>query len=140
MQRGLTLPELLLAIVIACLTMAIALPGIQAFRDRLMVTEEVQRLISAHRRARVAAILQSQPLVLVVSADSLSISTVEGHDVVWAASGPLSRGVDLAGGERHFVFSPVGITTGVSNASLTLSRGNATRTIVISRLGRVRVQ
>lgn len=140
MRRGLTLPELLLVIVIAGLMMAIALPGIQAFRDRLMVTEEVQRLVSAHRRARVAAILQSQPVVLAVSADSLSIRTEEGHDVVWTAAGPLSHGVALAGGEHHFFFSPVGITTGVSNASLTLSRGNATKTIVISRLGRVRVQ
>lgn len=140
MRRGLTLLELLLAIVIACLVLAIALPSFQTFRDRLMVGEEVQRLVSAHRRARSIAILQSQAVVLSVRPDSLSIRTEKGDDLVWAGEGPLSRGVDLAGGERRFAFSPVGITTGLSNASLTLRRGNATRIIVVSRLGRVRVQ
>jgi Tfp pilus assembly protein FimT len=40
---------------------------------------------------------------------------------------------------RQVTFSPVGISSGLSNASFRLQRGAASRTVVVSRLGRVRV-
>ena len=140
MRRGLTLLELLLAIVISGLLLGVSLPRFAAARDRLMVDEEVRRLTSAHRRARITAILQSRAIVLFVSADSLSLSDVVDPAVSWREPGPASRGVGLAGGARQIIFSPVGMSMGVSNASFRLSRGSATRTVVVSRLGRVRVQ
>jgi hypothetical protein len=36
------------------------------------------------------------------------------------------------------MFSPVGVTFGLSNASFRLSRGGIVSTVVVSRLGRVR--
>jgi Tfp pilus assembly protein FimT len=45
----------------------------------------------------------------------------------------------LAGPIRILTFSPVGITTGLSNASFRLTRGAVSRTVVVSRLGRVRL-
>lgn len=140
MRRGLTLLELLLAIVISGLILGIALPQFGQVRDRLMVDEQVWRIVSAHRRARIAAILESQEVVLSVAADSLSIRNPASHETLWREAGPSSRGVGLAGGSKLIHFSPIGITTGVSNASFALSRGKAFRTIVVSRLGRVRVQ
>jgi prepilin-type N-terminal cleavage/methylation domain-containing protein len=140
MRRGLTLPELLLAIIISGLIMGIALPGVQSLRNQLIVEEAVQQVVAAHRRARTMAILQSQAVVLSVRPDSLSIRTDSGDSLLWTAAGPFSIGAALAGGERRFTFSPVGITTGLSNASLTITREQASRTIVVSRLGRVRVQ
>lgn len=140
MARGLTLLELLLAIVISGLILGISLPRFAGVRDRLMVDEEVWRIVSAHRRARITAILESQEVVLSVAADSLSIRTMAGRETLWQEAGPSSHGVGLAGGSRQITFSPIGITTGVSNASFALSRGQALRTIVVSRLGRLRIQ
>jgi hypothetical protein len=80
----------------------------------------------------------SRPVVLTVAADSI---VVEGDSVDrWSGPGPAAAGVALAGGTRRFTFAPTGITTGLSNATLRLSRGTATRTVVVSRLGRLRVQ
>ena len=47
--------------------------------------------------------------------------------------------VALTGPTRALTFSPVGVTMGLSNASYHLSRGAATRSVIVSRLGRVRV-
>lgn len=140
MRRGLSLLELLLAIALSGLLLGIALPGFGSFRDRLMVDEEVRRLVSAHRRARITAILQSTPVVLSIGPDSLTIRADSEPDMGWEEAGPTARGVELAGGSRRLTFSPVGITTGVSNGSFTLSRGGAARTVVVSRLGRLRVR
>jgi prepilin-type N-terminal cleavage/methylation domain-containing protein len=140
MRRGLTLLELLLAIIISSLILGISLPRFAEARDRLVVNEEVWRIVSAHRRARITAILESQEVVLSVAADSLSIRTTASHETLWREAGPSFHGVELAGGSKQITFSPVGITTGVSNASFALSRGQALRTIVVSRLGRLRVQ
>jgi hypothetical protein len=47
--------------------------------------------------------------------------------------------VTFEGPPRQFTFSPEGFTLGLSNASVPLIRGRSRRTVVISRLGRVRV-
>lgn len=140
MRRGQSLLELLLAIAISSLIMGISLPRLAAARDRLMVDEQVRRIVSAHRRARMAAILQSQEVVLSVAADTLSIRIEEGHETLWLEEGPSFGGVELTGGPKQITFSPIGVTTGVSNASFSLSRGQALRTVIASRLGRLRIQ
>ena len=58
---------------------------------------------------------------------------------LWTEPGPAASGVSLPGPTRHFTFAPEGFTLGLSNASLRLARGSATRTVVFSRLGRVRL-
>lgn len=138
MRHGHTLIETLLSLAVLGLLLGIALPRFGAVKDRLAVNDEAGRIAAAHRRARITAILMSRPVVLTVAPDSV---IVEGDSVGrWSAAGPAAAGVALTGGTKQFTFSPVGITTGLSNATLLLTRGSATRTIVISRLGRLRVQ
>ncbi len=138
MRRGYTLIETLLSLAVLGLLLGIALPGFRAAKDRLAVNDEAGRIAAAHRRARTTAILMSRPVVLIIAADSI---VVEGDSVArWSAPGPASAGVALPGGPRRLTFSPIGITTGLSNATLVLTRGSAIRTVVVSRLGRLRVQ
>jgi prepilin-type N-terminal cleavage/methylation domain-containing protein len=138
MRHGFTLPETIMALAVVGLLLGIAVPRLTALRNSLAVEEAAQRLVGAHRRARIAAVLQSRPAVLTIGPDSFSIRFA-GHTAdAWAAAGPAAMGVALAGPVRRLTFSPVGISTGVSNATFRLSRGAATRTIVVSRLGRVR--
>lgn len=139
MRRGVTLLELALVLAIMGLLVGIAVPRVQRVADSLAVHNAALELISAHRRARFSAILQNRTVELSIRADSLAIRIPGAPADLWHAAGPDREGVSLAGPTRPLVFSPVGLTAGVSNASFRLSRGTATRTVIVSRLGRVRV-
>ena len=139
MRRGTSVLELLLALVIAGILLGIALPKFGLFRDQLAVGDEAGRIAAAHRRARITAILESHPVVLIITPDSLRITITADSGTTWTAPGPSTHGVALTGGPRQLTFSPEGITTGVSNATFQLTRGTASRTVVVSRLGRLRV-
>ena len=139
MRRGVTLLELALVLAIMGLLVGIAIPRFQGLADRLAVHHAALELVSAHRRARIRAILQNRMVELTIRADTLAIRIPGTAGDLWHAPGPDADGVSLSGPTRPLVFSPVGLTVGVSNASFRLSRGAATRTVIVSRLGRLRV-
>jgi len=86
-----------------------------------------------------SAILQNRQLELTILQDTLAIRVPGAPSDLWHAAGPNDEGVSLTGPTRGLIFSPVGLTVGVSNATYRLSRGAATRTVIVSRLGRLRV-
>ena len=85
------------------------------------------------------AIARSQVLVLTVDSARLAIQPRGQATILWSEEGPAASGVALAGPARQFTFSPEGLTLGLSNATLRLARGSASRAVVVSRLGRVRI-
>jgi hypothetical protein len=86
------------------------------------------------------AIARSQVMVLSVDANRLAIRHRGEDSVLWSEKGPSAHGVELAGSTtRQLTFSPEGLTLGLSNATLDLSRGWAHRRVVVSRVGRVRI-
>jgi type IV fimbrial biogenesis protein FimT len=139
MRRGVTLLELTLVLAIMGLLVGIALPRFQRVADGLAVHHAALEILSAHRRARMSAILQNRPLELTIRQDTLAIRIPGAPGELWHAAGPVGEGVTLIGPARALIFSPVGLTVGVSNATYRLSRGAATRTVIVSRLGRLRV-
>ncbi len=139
MRRGATLLELALALAIMGLLLGIALPRLARVTDGLAVDRAALDIIAAHRRARIIAILRSRIVELTIDANDLTIRPRGNAADLWHVAGPASRQVILAGPSRTITFSPVGITMGLSNASFHLSRGAASRTVVVSRLGRVRL-
>jgi prepilin-type N-terminal cleavage/methylation domain-containing protein len=139
MRRGATLIELLLVLVILGILTAIAEPRLRGFNDRLAVDRAAVAIVSAHRRARIIAILQSRIVELTISAAELSIRPRGATADVWSTPGPAAEGVTLTGPSHIISFSPIGMSIGLSNASFPLSRGTASRTVVVSRLGRVRI-
>src|SRR5215207_723359 len=141
MRRGVTLLELLLVVSIVALLLATALPLAGHWLDSLAVEQAVQRLAAAHARARIVAVVQSRVALLAIRPDTVVLRLVQGADTntIWSDTGPSAAGVTLSGPSRLIVFSPVGITTGVSNATYVLVRGPARRQLIVSRLGRVRI-
>lgn len=139
MRRGYTIVELTLVLAVIALLLGIALPRIAPLRDGWSAEQAAQAVILAHSRARGAAILLSRPLVLTVAPESLRIATL-ADSVVWRGPGPSAEGASLAGPIRKLTFSPVGLSMGLSNATFRITRGAAVRTVVVSRLGRVRIQ
>lgn len=139
MQRGTTLPELVLTLAIVSSVLTIALPRLHEVADGMAVERAAQEIAAAHRRARISAILASRVVELTIGPADLDIRRRGDSTRIWRSEGPAATGVALAGPTRTMLFSPVGITFGLSNASFVLSRGTASRTVVVSRLGRVRV-
>jgi Tfp pilus assembly protein FimT len=119
--------------------MGIGIPPLTQAVDRVAVEAATAQIVAAHQRARIMAITRGQLLTLSVDSATLSIAPRSGGAPLWTEAGPLAKRVALVGPTRRFTFAPEGITLGLSNATLLLSRGSITRTIVVSRLGRIRV-
>jgi len=139
MKYGFTLVETALTLAVAGLLLGIALPRFTALKQGVTVERAAQNIAAAHRRARTTAIVHGRPAILSVAARTLRITFVGGGQPHWSSPGPQNDGVALAGPPRDLTFSPLGITTGLSNASFHLSLGSTSRTVVVSRLGRVRI-
>jgi prepilin-type N-terminal cleavage/methylation domain-containing protein len=139
MSRGFTLPETMLVVAVLGILSGIALPPLAHMLDSIEVDAAAHQLLAAHQRTRMMAITRSQVLVLSVESDRIFIRQRGQEAHLWEEEGPSARAVELAGSPREFVFSPEGITLGLSNATLRLARGTAQRSVIVSRLGRVRI-
>jgi prepilin-type N-terminal cleavage/methylation domain-containing protein len=139
MRRAFTLPEVLLVLAVVGILLAFAVPSLTRTVDGIEVTAAAARLIAAHQRARMMAIARNQALVLSVDSDQLAIHQRGSMTPLWSEPGPAASRVSIAGTPRRFTFVPEGLTLGLSNASLQLARGASHRTVVISRLGRIRL-
>lgn len=139
MRQGFSLIELMLLLAVAALLFGIALPQLSGAVDRIEVGAAANHIAAAHRRAQMMAIARSQVLILSVDPARLAIYPRGQSSLLWSEDGPTANSVALAGPARQFTFSPEGLTLGLSNATLRLARRSATRTVIVSRLGRVRI-
>jgi prepilin-type N-terminal cleavage/methylation domain-containing protein len=139
MRRAFTLPELMLVLALAGILMGIVTPPLSQAADRLEVQTAASLLVNAHQRARIMAIAKGQMLTLTIDSAVLTITSQLAPTPLWSGRGPAGLGVALTGSARRFTFAPEGYTMGLSNASLHLARGSATRTVIFSRAGRVRI-
>ena len=142
MRRGLSLLELLVVLALAGILAGFALPAARRFGDAIAADHAAQAIVAAHRVARFTAIMRSRRTLLDVRADSLTVRAIQGADTVslWVRPGPGAQRVALTGPSRPLAFAPTGLPMGVSNATFQLSRGEVVRRIVISRLGRIRIE
>jgi prepilin-type N-terminal cleavage/methylation domain-containing protein len=139
MRRAFTLVELMLVLAVLGILLGIAIPGLSLVLDRIEVEAAAAHIVAAHQRARLLAITRGQVVRLSIDGARIVIYPRTGLVPLWSESGPSETRVTLAGPARQFTFSPEGFTLGLSNASLQLVRGSSRRTVVISRLGRVRI-
>jgi prepilin-type N-terminal cleavage/methylation domain-containing protein len=139
MQRAFSLPELVLVLALGGILFALAIPPLNDTLDRIEVRAWAHHIAAAHQRARLMAVAHGQVLVLSVDQNRLVIREGIDATTLWSQSGPGASGVTLAGPTRRFTFAPEGLTLGLSNATLRLTRGAASRTVVVSRLGRLRI-
>jgi prepilin-type N-terminal cleavage/methylation domain-containing protein len=139
MRRAFTLVELVLVLAVTSTLLGITVPTLFRLLDAIEVESAATQIVSAHQKARVLALSRGQVLKLSIQTDRILILPRNGMIPLWSGAGPRASGVTLEGPARQFTFSPQGFTLGLSNASLSLMRGNSRRTVVVSRLGRVRI-
>lgn len=141
MTKGTTLVEALLLIAVLTLATTIVVPVAGRQLDRLAVDHTTSQAIAAHHLARMKAVVTNGVTVLSLGPDSLRIRVLTGRDTAlyWSRPGPLQVGVTLAGPNRHITFGPSGLSRGVGNGTWRFSRGAASKAVVISRLGRIRL-
>jgi Tfp pilus assembly protein FimT len=129
----------MLVLAVAGILFGVAVPALSLLLDSLAVHAAISHIEAAHARARLLAITRGKVITLAIDSARIAISPRNDTLALWSEEGPSAQRVHLEGAQRQFTFSPEGFTLGVSNASLQLSRGATRQTVVISRLGRVRV-
>jgi len=128
------------AIAVLGVVSGIAVPRAASLRDRVLVERHARAVVTGYQRARLASLLGSARSVLVTGPDRMEVWLHTGRDssLAWRAPGPARDGVALTGPVRT-VFAPAGVTMGLANGRFVLERGGISRTVVASRLGRLRV-
>jgi prepilin-type N-terminal cleavage/methylation domain-containing protein len=141
MRSGITLPELIVVLAVVSLLTAIAVPSSRDLLASIETERAAYQLMAAHRVARFTAIMHNRPTRLDIAAESLVVRIVSGPGagVVWRTPGPAAEGVVLDGPTYPLTFTPLGLPKGIGNGTYTFSRGAARRSVVISRLGRLRL-
>ena len=117
MRRGIVLTELIIAIVCIAIIASIALPRLASIADAAAVRDEALRIVATLDATRGVA--------------------VRMNTVTSLALPPAGNGVTLTGAGQTLLFGPAGLAMGASNRTLILTKGNAVRRVVISRLGRI---
>jgi len=141
MTRGTTLLELLLALALAGVLAAIGAPPVMATRDRMLVALQARHLAAAHADTRIAALLTGARAELSVTPTGYRQLRLlpGGLTPTWTRPGPAADGVLLTGPATPITFDSRGYSLGLANRTYRLTRGTASRQVVISRLGRLRI-
>jgi len=139
MRAGLALIELLFVVVLLGLLALVAVPRLAGVADAAAVRDEAMRVVAALDAARGASIRLGTVATLTISDTSYRVTAIVGPDTLtpWRQPGPGPAGVVLGGAGQQVRFGPAGVAVGASNRTITLTKGQATRNVVVSRLGRI---
>ena len=139
MQRGVSLVEIVVAILILSVLISLAAPKVSAWSDRLAVLRAVEQVAGFHRRARLRAVLNSTGVRVDFSAESLTATALGPPDsTILSERGPGRLGVSLAASRSSIRLYPNGLGLGAANTKIVLERGEVAGSLTVSRLGRLR--
>ena len=135
---GFTLFELVVVLTITGVLLALAVPRFAVASDQAAVRAALGDLGAAFSVARQTAILRRAPV-------TIALDTTDGTVEVRANGRPVLRraitgvfGVGLSSNRDTAVFDPRGLGHGLSNLTVTVTRGQIVDTLTMSRLGRVK--
>jgi Tfp pilus assembly protein FimT len=130
--------ELTIALVIAAILSAIALPRAAEFVDAMEVRGAVTEIDALFSVARHVAISRAVQASLDIDPARGVVSVRVGADTVRKRELEAAHGVRLQSTRASITYSQTGIGYGAGNLSLIVARNLAADTIFVSRLGRVR--
>ena len=130
--------ELTIALVIAAILSAIALPRAGWFLDSMEVRGAVTEIDALFSLARHVAIARAVQASLDIDPARGVVSVHVGADTIRKREVEEAHGVRLQSTRTSITYSQTGIGYGAGNLSLIVTRNLAADTIFVSRLGRVR--
>ena len=140
MQRGFTLIEIVVVLVILMVVIALGVPRLQPAFDRIATDGAARDLTTAIAVARAAAVLQGTRARLRIGVDSLRVDRegAGGWEPYARWPGPGAVGVALDVTNPEIIFGPMGLGWGPANTRVELRRGSQLETVTTSRVGRVK--
>lgn len=130
--------ELTIALVIAAILSAIALPRAAGFVDAMEVRGAVTEIDALFSVARHVAIARAVQASLDIDPARGVVSVRVGADTLRTREVEAAHGVRLQSTRASITYSQTGIGYGAGNLTLIVARNLAADTIFVSRLGRVR--
>lgn len=138
-RPGSTLIELVVALAILAILLLAGLPGSAALRNRSAVRASATELVSALALARSTALAESRVVAVAMDTGAAARAVVFAWpDTLLDLPLGARYGVSLNATRDSIAYGPTGRGYGAANATLTVRRGQAVDTIVVSRLGRVK--
>ncbi len=134
---GFTLVELLAAIGVASILMAIAIPSFLSTLPRLRLTDAARQVATDLQQTRMKAIAQNIPYQISFSTTTYVIQKCNGACTNDGGNIPLPDGIAVAASTVP-QFQPRG--TAASDATITLSNGSASTRVCVKTVGRVSIQ
>ena len=137
-HRGTTLLELLTALAIVAIRVAISLPRVADRPDRIAVRHAARLIADALATARSEAMATSEPVAIHLDAPRAALTVHAGNDTLTSLMLGESHRVAVRGSRDSMSYTPAGLGLGAANLTVTVARGMAAETVTVSRLGRVR--
>lgn len=140
MNRGFTLIELAIVLLIVGVVAAAGVPRLRGWLDWIAADRAASEITAALAVARNGAVAHGTRARLTIAADSLRVDRwgPGGWAPWWRREGPAGHGVALEVSNPVVIFGPTGMGWGASNTTATLRRGSQVETITTSRVGRVK--
>ncbi len=135
---GFTLIELLLALSVASILSAVAVPRFATLLDSSSVrgaTNDVEALLET---ARHSAMTRGERATVELDSAGAMVTLRIGRDSMIHRNLGALLGVRFRTTRTSVTYSQLGLGFGVSNLTLIVSKGAAAETLTVSRLGRVR--
>lgn len=137
-RRAFTLLELIVVLGIGGILMAIAIPRAARYLDAIRVRSATQEIMSVFVTARHHAIARARYTSVLVDAEEGRIEVRSEDNRVLVRDLTLGYGVTLTATRDSMSYSPIGLGYGAANLKITIQRGAASDTVVLSRVGRIR--
>ncbi|HVB30664.1 MAG TPA: GspH/FimT family pseudopilin [Gemmatimonadaceae bacterium] len=136
--RANTLPELLIALTLVAVIMALAVPHMAASLDRAAAHSASQEIESIFAAARSEALARHCTVWVVIDSAGAAIHLrVPGRGTRTRLLGSV-YGVVLSATRDSMSYDGRGLGRGAANLTVIVARGLVRDTVVVSRLGRVR--
>ena len=137
-RQAFTMLELTIVMTIIALALAIVAPQFNRARDANSVRSAVGDLTGAFSLARQTAVNRRSLTSVVFDTRSATVIVRSGDDPVIVRQLGTAYGILLGANRDSAVYDAKGLGYGVTNLTVTVTRGASADTLTLSRLGRVR--